>query len=335
MEYKSESFLGGERIMWVRHGDGALIIDGKRVDIPNFSIMGHLGTGANGAVFEAHDKLLNRKVAIKVWNARGRKRARHEMAKIAGINHPLVVTTYSYGMLEEHPYAIMELVRGLSGKEWVKSKPSLLERVVIWQLYARALKYLHSTGILHGDAHLGNLLVFADNADAYATQHWGSRPKIAMKLADTGTSEFWVDEAKFAIREAHLIYETAERLFWEEGFDSICVKLSGLGYENTLAICNSVVSYLDIYTSPVDQDNYSNVAWKIASIVTETPFFDLDAVQEQAHSKGITSKHRIARRINAKLLGISNPMDVGDEITHVTREVYCRRREEWKAVRMT
>jgi serine/threonine protein kinase len=47
--------------------DDNTIIDGKPLVLPNIQFIKALKPGANGIVFEAYDKLLDRKVAVKVW----------------------------------------------------------------------------------------------------------------------------------------------------------------------------------------------------------------------------------------------------------------------------
>lgn len=124
-------------------------VEGKQIEIPHFEIMREIGSGANGTVYEARDALLGRLVAVKIWNVRGRSRAQSETAKIAGLSHPLVVTTHLFGVVDEHPYAVMELVPGMSGKKWMRTSPAVQTRVEVWRMYVRALRYLHSTGIVH------------------------------------------------------------------------------------------------------------------------------------------------------------------------------------------
>lgn len=53
-----------------------IMTDGVSIHIPGFTIIREVGRGANAVIYEAVDVLLNRRVAVKVWNARGMSRAK-------------------------------------------------------------------------------------------------------------------------------------------------------------------------------------------------------------------------------------------------------------------
>src|ERR1700733_8490049 len=89
---------------WPALKDGSIRVEGKLLRIPGLRLLKEAGRGANGVVFEATDELLQRRVAVKVWNERGVERAQSETAKVAKFNHPLIVTTHQFGRVEGHPY---------------------------------------------------------------------------------------------------------------------------------------------------------------------------------------------------------------------------------------
>ena len=169
----------------------------EQISVPHYEVIREIGSGANGTVFEAQDVRLDRRVALKIWNVTGGARAEAEIRKIASLNHPLVVSTYLFGTIDDHPYAVMELVPGVSGKLWLRSKPSVRSRVEIWRMYARALRHVYASNLVHGDPHLGNLIVYDDKGETTVSKSWQGSPAVAMKLADTGTSEIWADHGSF------------------------------------------------------------------------------------------------------------------------------------------
>lgn len=173
-------------------------VDGQLVRIPGFNVGDELGRGANAVVFKANDELLGRNVAIKVWNKRGISRAQFETAKIAQLEHPLIVRTYQFNWIDEHAYATMELVQGISGKIWLSKKPSILERIAVWRIYSAALRFIYSSGETHGDPHLGNVLVFPDREHVYDTYTKSSGEPIGVKIADMGTSRFLEIQRRYA-----------------------------------------------------------------------------------------------------------------------------------------
>lgn len=283
-------------------------ISGRTMRIPGYRLLREVGRGANAVVFEAHDEALSRSVAVKIWNGRGIPRAQSEASKIASMSHPLVVSTYSFGRIEDHPFCVMEMVPGVSGKEWVKQNPPIEARLSVWGLYSEALRYIHSAIGVHGDPHLGNLLV--------ATKLPGA------KIVDAGTSEFWSDHSKIEAREGNLIVETASRLFAQENFAELWKQPRGLDYKRTLDILQVLARYLAVVYGPVDWDRRSGNADILADLITQTPFFKLDVVFLQIQETGITTANRLAARINARLLRIHNVLDAGDEINHRTQELY-------------
>ncbi|WP_138516525.1 protein kinase domain-containing protein [Limnobacter alexandrii] len=283
-------------------------IDGRTMQIPGYQLLRVVGHGANAVVFEALDEALSRKVAIKVWNGQGITRAQSEASKIAGLNHPLIVSTYTFGRIENHPFCVMEMIVGVSGKEWIKHNQSTEARLTVWSLYADALRYIHDLGGIHGDPHLGNLLV--------ATNISGT------KIADAGTSEFWADHSKIEAREAKLILQTASRLFAQESFDQLWRHPFCLGYRDTLTILQVVVKYLGIVYGLVDWDRRSDNADLLSDLVTQNPFFNLEVVFRQIKKTGITTEDRLARRINARLRRMHNILDAGDKVNKQTLELY-------------
>jgi serine/threonine protein kinase len=311
---------------------GSIILDGSPIEIPHFEVLREIGSGANGTVYEARDTLLGRKVAVKIWNARGRPRAQAETSKIASLNHPLVVTTHMFGMAGDHPYAVMELVPGSSGREWMKLSPTVDSRVGVWSMYKQALQHLHGRGVLHGDPHLGNLIVY-EVGDGKNVARESRSLEQAMKLADTGTSEIWSNADDFAAREARLIRETAERMFKLEDFRVLADGLDGLAYEEMLSSCNAVVTCISTLNGPPDPYAYSMIADAIIRIVLETPVFALNELHRQASESRMTQVHRVVSRLNGALRGRSEQYwwQGEREITDETRQLYLKVREDWRS----
>src|ERR1700722_3630589 len=138
-------------------------IEGRELEFRDVSFLYEIAAGANGVVFAARDELLDRRIAIKIWNVRGAVRSQLETQKIANISHPLFVVTHRFGRSKNGaPFVFMEFIDGESAKAWLEKGPALTERLAVWKLYSRALRHLYEKGVLHGDPHLGNVLVFHD-----------------------------------------------------------------------------------------------------------------------------------------------------------------------------
>jgi len=300
----------------------AVKIGDRTLSIPGYRLLREVGKGANAVVFEALDEALNRNVAVKIWNSRGLERAQSEAAKIAAMNHSFIVSTYFFGRIEDYPYCVMEMIPGVSGKTWIKQGQSIEARFQIWNIYSAALQYIHSLGGIHGDPHLGNILV-ATNSQLTPTQKPADKAHISAKLADAGTSEFWDSHSKIEAREATLILETAGHLFSEENFSQLWQHPAGLNYKDTLAVLQAVSKYLHIVYGLVDWDRRSGNADILADLIVQRPFFDIGVVLSQVDKTGITTADRLIRRLNARLYRIHKVMEASDEVDQRTIKLYA------------
>jgi serine/threonine protein kinase len=308
------------------------MIEGEPVLFPGLSFVKEAGRGANAVVFEATDQALNRRVAVKVWNARGVKRAQYETAKIAQLSHPLIVATHHFSRIQDHPYAVMEFVAGCSGKEWIEQHPSIAARCLVWRLYSRALRFIHDAGGIHGDPHLGNVLVFLDPDDNYGHRiMWGKKVGLSIKLADTGTSEFWTSRGAILKRESNLIYETAARLFSDQQFAKLWIRPTGFSHEETLQVLDVLCEYIERVNCSELYEHRSQNADILVDVVMKAPLFGLDTIITQIKRTGYTGSDRFARRMNQRLLKISDIMDAGEEISPETLIAYASAREEFLA----
>lgn len=302
----------------------AVKIGSRTLSIPGYRLLREVGKGANAVVFEALDEALNRNVAVKIWNSRGLERAQSEAAKIAGMNHSFIVSTYFFGRIEDHPYCVMEMIPGVSGKTWIKQGQPIEARFQIWNIYSTALQYIHGLGSIHGDPHLGNILVATDSQTPPTRKPPADKAHISAKLADAGTSEFWDSHSKIEAREATLILETVGRLFSEENFSQLWQHPAGLDYEDTLAVLQVVSKYLHIVYGLVDWDRRSGNADILADLIVQRPFFDIGVVLSQVEKTGITTADRLARRLNARLHRIHDVMEASDEVDQQTIDLYAQ-----------
>ena len=135
-----------------------------------FVLVEALGTGGQGRVFRAYDRVFRRDVAIKSLRETATHHPVHplaaEFAAWSRLRHPHVVRAYellraSWGPLPPGtPYLVLELVRGLPVHRVLRAgaeSPCVLEELA--RRVLRALDHVHRAGIVHRDLKPGNVLV--------------------------------------------------------------------------------------------------------------------------------------------------------------------------------
>ncbi len=153
-----------------RTRSGRLVVDAEELDegahLGRFRIVRHLGRGGMGAVYEAEDTLLERRVALKVVAAlseNGRTRMLSEARALAKIKHANVVQLHDVGVDEERVYLALELVRGTTLTHWLADNDHDWGDVVVhFAAAGRGLAEAHDNGLAHGDFKPSNVLVASD-----------------------------------------------------------------------------------------------------------------------------------------------------------------------------
>jgi eukaryotic-like serine/threonine-protein kinase len=141
----------------------------SRISLPDrYRVVRHVANGGMASVWEAHDELLDRSVAVKVLGShlseddRARQRFQREARAAAGLsNHPHVVTIYDVGEHDGRTFMVMELLRGGTVSERLKAGERIPPRTSLRWLReaAGALDAAHDAGVVHRDVKPGNMLL--------------------------------------------------------------------------------------------------------------------------------------------------------------------------------
>ena len=135
-----------------------------------YEIVSKIGTGGMADVYKAMDHKLNRFVAVKVLKPEFRedatfvKKFRSEAQAAAGLTHPNIVNVFDVGDDEGVYYIVMELIEGITLKEYIskKGKLSVKEATSIAIQVSMGLEAAHSHGIVHRDVKPQNIIISTD-----------------------------------------------------------------------------------------------------------------------------------------------------------------------------
>lgn len=124
-----------------------------------------LGRGGMGTVYAAHDRRLERDVAIKVSNAPAQisdleTRLRQEARVLAQLEHPGIVPVHDAGELEDGRwFYVMKLVRGETLPQHVATLAGEAAILGVFERIAETVAFAHAAGIVHRDLKPSNVMV--------------------------------------------------------------------------------------------------------------------------------------------------------------------------------
>ncbi len=142
------------------------LLDGR------YEIIEKIGEGGMAIVYKALCHRLNRYVAVKILKDELAldedflRRFHTESQAVAMLSHPNIVTVYDVSRSSDCEYIVMELIEGITLKQYMQRRGALTWKEVLHfsSQIAKALSHAHSRGIIHRDIKPHNILILADSS---------------------------------------------------------------------------------------------------------------------------------------------------------------------------
>lgn len=144
---------------------------GKMLD-GRYEILEVIGNGGMAVVYKAKCHRLNRLVAIKILkdeyskDNEFRRRFQAESQAVAMLSHPNIVAVYDVSQSGDTDYIVMELIDGITLKQYMEKKGVLNWRETLHfaMQIAKALEHAHSRGIVHRDIKPHNIMILKNGS---------------------------------------------------------------------------------------------------------------------------------------------------------------------------
>ncbi len=162
-----------------------------------YEIQSALGVGGMGEVYLAHDRTLDRQVAIKVLPAEVTRdperiaRFQREARLLASLNHPSIASIHGFDEHEGIRFLVMEHVEGVTLDDKLKTDGLEVEDALdVARQMAEGLEAAHDKGIVHRDLKPGNVMI---------------RPDGCVKILDFGLAKAMEEESRSSTPDAATI----------------------------------------------------------------------------------------------------------------------------------
>ncbi len=145
-----------------------------------------IGRGTCSEVYRAHDLLLDRDAAVKIFPVADDPRIEREVALMASLDHPSLVPVFDVGWTDGRAFVVMSLLEGGNLVDRLADGPlHVTETLLAVASVADGLAHVHRAGVLHRDVTPRNVLFDADGR-AHLSDFGVALVADAPRITDTG-----------------------------------------------------------------------------------------------------------------------------------------------------
>ena len=195
-----------------------------------YEVLDTLGQGGYGAVHRAHDKMLDRFVALKQLHSLGfgsnvKERFLEEVRISSQLTHPSALMIYDFGVSEfGDPFLVSELLNGVSLQDYLRDKVcTTAETLGLMIEVAGVLQEAHELGIVHRDLKPANLYVHLPPSRKNVS-------KTVIQLLDFGIAKVMQQEGGGATKSGAIVgtpaYMAPEQIKDSSKVNSLCDQYS-------------------------------------------------------------------------------------------------------------
>ncbi len=173
-----------------------------------YQLLHQLGAGGMAVVYRAHDRMLERPVAIKLLrqdfseDPAFRERFRQEARAAANLSHPNIVTVHDFGFDAGRLFIVMEFVPGTDLKTMIKKRGrfDVDEALHMFVQACEGIGYAHRAGLVHCDVKPHNILAAPDGR--LKVTDFGIARALASIQPDEQSDVVWGSPQYFAPEQA-------------------------------------------------------------------------------------------------------------------------------------
>ena len=164
------------------------VIDAPNLEGTRYELIEEIGRGGMGVVYLARDKVLGRRVALKILTNP------EEARTMASLEHPGIVPVHDAGALPDgRTYYAMKFVEGTRLDAFREPAPSLADRLRIFTRICEPVAFAHSRQVIHRDLKPENVMIGAFGE--VLVLDWGTARRMEASVASVaGTRGYMAPE---------------------------------------------------------------------------------------------------------------------------------------------